>query len=132
MAERESKEGYESAGKRALLVLTRCKRLFLGDGMYIPARVMKSEADIPVIVGWAQDKGFCADMGEGEMILTNNPLDAPRLSAVLSAMNELYAEAKRLRDEYASILQHGADEAEAFLKEVTKDRKPDEDPPSWP
>ncbi len=131
MSEKENKEKYEQAGKRAILVLTRCKRLFKGDGLYIPASVSGGDKDSPVMVGWSPGEGFCVDMGDDKMVLASNPLDAQRLSAVLSAMPALYDEAKRLRDEHTEILVEGANAAEEFLDGITSKRLPPKEPPKW-
>lgn len=131
MTEREKRERYEEAGKRSLLVLARCKRLFKGDGLYVAAKVVLSNADSPISVGWDPSEGFWVEMGDGDMVIINNPLDAPRLAASLSAMGDLYAEAKRLRDSHAALLNEGSDAAERFLAEATATRKPPKEPPAW-
>ena len=124
----KDRDRYEEAGKRSLLVLARCKRLFKGDGLYVPAIVRNDD----VIVGWYPTKGFCVDLGDGELVLANNPLDAPRISAVLAAVKTLYDEACRLRDDHADLLDESSQAAENFLADVTKDREPEEEPPEWP
>lgn len=112
------------------MTLTRCRRIFKGDGLYIPSQVRLKDKP-SVIVGWVPTKGFCADLGEGELVLANNPLDAPRIATILSSMSDLYDEASRLRDEYADLLDEGSQLAETFLQQITADRTPEEEPPDW-
>lgn len=97
--------------------------------MYIPSTVRQGDEETTIIVGWMPSQGFCVDLGDGELVLANNPLDAPRISAALSAMPDLYQRATKLRDDHADLLEESASEAEAFLQEITADRKPPEDPP---
>ncbi|QDP54547.1 MAG: hypothetical protein Unbinned2514contig1000_39 [Prokaryotic dsDNA virus sp.] len=129
MSEKELKDKYESAGKRALMILIRCKNLFKGDGLYIPALV--ADDDGPGAVGWSPTSGFWCDSGDGERVATNSPLDGPRLSATLSAIPKLYDEARRLRDLHRGLLEKGADDAESFLSDITKKRTPEKEPPKW-
>ena len=100
--------------------------------MYIPATVKQETDDGSVIVGWLPAQGFCVDLGTGEFVVANNPLDATRISAALSAMPDLYKEASRLRDSHADLLDESAQEAEEFLQDITEDREPEEEPPEWP
>ena len=100
--------------------------------MSIPATVRPSGDESPVVVGWMPSQGFCVDLGDGDLVVANNPLDAPRISAALSAMSDLYKRAAQLRDDHAELLEESSDEAESFLSEITKTRKPKEEPPEWP
>jgi len=133
MEQKKNRERYEAAGKRALMLLTRCRRLFKGDGLYIPAKVVDESVEgTKMVVGWFPGQGFCCDIGDGDLVVANNPLDAPRLAAVLSAMPKLYSEAKRLRNLHSELLENGSSEAETFLEEATSQRLPPKEPPKWP